>query len=338
MTRPSARVRVRVMAAIVPRWEWRVFGEDLEPAESRLAALAPDRVRESDEVYLLAPGSDASVKVRDGRIDVKHLRSVNDDGLEQWIPVLKASFPLGPADVGFVLETLGATGSRTPSGARTVEELAASSPDIVAVPTQKRRAHYSIGGCMTELTEIRADGVSTHTLVVEDPDPQRVSAAVRELGMGDGTVTCVARGLKALTGFGTHRSAVIDVGTNSVKFTVGERGTDGVWRPVVDRAEVTRLGEGLEAAGLLQPAAIRRTVDAIAGMAEEARQAGADSIAAVGTAGLRIAPNAAELVAAALDRCGVRVEVISAEEETRLAYRSARSTVDAPSTGAVAVF
>ena len=48
------------MAAIVPRWEWRVFGEDLEPAESRLAALAPDRVRESDEVYLLAPGSDAS--------------------------------------------------------------------------------------------------------------------------------------------------------------------------------------------------------------------------------------------------------------------------------------
>src|SRR3954452_10960280 len=119
MTRPPADESVGAMAAIVPRWEWRVFGEDIEPAESRLAALAPERVRESDEVYLLAPGSDASVKVRDGLIDVKHLRSVNEDGLEQWIPVLKAAFPLAPADVGFVLESLGATGAHAPGGART---------------------------------------------------------------------------------------------------------------------------------------------------------------------------------------------------------------------------
>ena len=69
--------------------------------------------------------------------------------------------------------------------------------------------------------------------------------------------------------------AVIDVGTNSVKFNVSERLADGSWRTLVDRAEVTRLGEGLREGGEFAPAAIERTADAIAGMAEEAKQQGA---------------------------------------------------------------
>jgi len=44
---------------------------------------------------------------------------------------------------------------------------------------------------------------------------------------------------------------VIDVGTNSVKFHVGERHPDGNWRAIADRAEVTRLGENLEHAGAI---------------------------------------------------------------------------------------
>src|SRR4029453_16872620 len=52
------------------------------------------------------------------------------------------------------------------------------------------------------------------------------------------------RGLAALA-TRASRYAVIDVGTNSVKFHVGERDPDGSWRTIVDRAELTRLGEGL---------------------------------------------------------------------------------------------
>ena len=54
-------------ATIVPRWEWRTFGASFGAADERLAALVPDRVEESDERYLLALRSDASVKVRGGR-------------------------------------------------------------------------------------------------------------------------------------------------------------------------------------------------------------------------------------------------------------------------------
>ena len=133
------------------------------------------------------------------------------------------------------------------------------------------------------------------------------------------------RGLKALAGFGGSRFAVIDVGTNSVKFHVGEHAADGTWRTVVDRADVTRLGEGLDESGKLGAEPIARTIDAIAGMVEEARNLGVEEIAAVGTAGLRIASNSAELIDAVRERCGLEIEVISGEEESRLAYLAAES-------------
>ena len=120
------------------------------------------------------------------------------------------------------------------------------------------------------------------------------------------------------------RQAVIDVGTSSVKLHVGERRADGTWSTVADRATVTRLGEGLDAAGAIQPEPMRRTADAIVAMADEARRDGAAAIAAVGTAGLRAAANGAELVAAVDARCGVRIEIIPGDEEGRLAYLAAK--------------
>ena len=64
------------------------------PCTSRSAS------QESDELYLLSLESDASVKVRDGLMDVKQLESVDGDGLEQWRPVLKDAFPLAADSVG----------------------------------------------------------------------------------------------------------------------------------------------------------------------------------------------------------------------------------------------
>ena len=61
------------MSTIVPRWEWRVFGRNFGPAEVAFAALTPERVQESDELYLVSPG-DENVKVRDDLMDIKVLR------------------------------------------------------------------------------------------------------------------------------------------------------------------------------------------------------------------------------------------------------------------------
>ena len=122
------------------------------------------------------------------------------------------------------------------------------------------------------------------------------------------------------------RYAVIDVGTNSVKFHIGEKHADGTWTTVVDRAEVTRLGEGLDASGgAFTPDAMQRTVAAISGMAEEAKREKAAGLAAVGTMGVRTARNSGDLLASVEQRCGVRIEIIPGSEEARLAYLAVKT-------------
>ena len=72
--------------------------------------------------------------------------------------------------------------------------------------------------------------------------------------------------------------------------------TAGAWRTVVDRAVVTRLGEGLEATGEIGAEPLDRTAQAIGEMADEARSLDVRAIVVVGTAGLRMASNQAEVV------------------------------------------
>lgn len=124
-----------------------------------------------------------------------------------------------------------------------------------------------------------------------------------------------------------NRQAVIDVGTNSVKFHIGERAADGTWTTVIDRAEVTRLGEGIAATGAIAPAAIERTAAAIAGMTAEAAKLGVglDGVTAVGTMGLRTASNSHAFLDLVKQRCGVAIQIIPGEEEGRLAYLAVQS-------------
>src|SRR5690606_4415006 len=117
------------------------------------------------------------------------------------------------------------------------------------VRVHKRRRHYVVDGCMVELTDLRTADRATRTLAVEAEDPSLVGATVRALGLSGRENVSMVRGIRALAG--PRRAAVIDVGTNSVKFVLAERGEDGAWRPLAERAEVTRLGEALERTGRL---------------------------------------------------------------------------------------
>ena len=121
------------------------------------------------------------------------------------------------------------------------------------------------------------------------------------------------------------RYAVIDIGTNSVKFNISERRDDGSWSTIVDRADITRLGEGLQETGAISGDAMERTVSAICAMVEEARKKDVAAIAAVGTMGMRTARNSQEFIDAVEQRCGVKIEVISGDEEGRLAYIAVKS-------------
>ena len=49
------------MEKIVPRWEWRTFGDSFGEADAAFAQLKPRDVVESDEIYFLSPAGDENV-------------------------------------------------------------------------------------------------------------------------------------------------------------------------------------------------------------------------------------------------------------------------------------
>lgn len=119
------------------------------------------------------------------------------------------------------------------------------------------------------------------------------------------------------------RYACIDVGTNSTKMLIAELGENPC--AVFTLSVVTRLGEGMTPnTPFLREAPIRRTLDALAQMADAARQHNAIATIAVGTAALRDAENRDEFLRRARERTGVTVEIIPGEEEARLSYLAVR--------------
>lgn len=118
--------------------------------------------------------------------------------------------------------------------------------------------------------------------------------------------------------------AAVDIGTNSVKITVGRREEDGTVTTLFDTTRITRLGKNVDASGKLDPEAVKRTLDALTEFGKEAKAYGAERVAAVGTSALRDATNGAEFVAEAERVLGGTVEVISGDREAQLVYFSAQ--------------
>jgi exopolyphosphatase/pppGpp-phosphohydrolase len=116
------------------------------------------------------------------------------------------------------------------------------------------------------------------------------------------------------------RRAVIDVGTNSVKLLVAD--VDGrEIRPVSEQSQQTRLGHAFYETHRLQPEAIEATAKAVAGFAAVAREAQAASIRIIATSAAREAVNRDELTSAIEQASGLKVEVISGEQEAALGFQ-----------------
>ena len=314
------------MPEVVPRWEWRTFAGAVSRADVVFDALTPVSIEESDEVYLLARGGD-NVKVRAGLMDVKVLRETDEAGLQRWEPILKAAFPLDADAVSTVLQGLGSPGAVVPLAGLDFDGLlVAAGADAGdgprAVRVHKRRARYTVAGCLAERTVVEAGGHRTITIAAESVRPADVLAAIDALGLRDYGNLDVPAGLRLLVDRVPERYAVIDAGTNSIKLHIAELDADGrgPWRTVVDRAAVTRLGEGLEATGVIGAEPLERTAGAISVMADEARGLDARAIALVATAGVRMAGNRNEVVETVRARSGLSMDVISGEDEGRLAY------------------
>lgn len=122
---------------------------------------------------------------------------------------------------------------------------------------------------------------------------------------------------------GFQRIAAIDIGSNSIRQIVADVGPNGAIRVVDEMKAAPRLGAGVGKKGNLSDTAMAQATEALARMAELARQLGAKRIEAVATSAVRDAANGNAFIAAVKQQAGLKVRILVGEEEARLAWRSA---------------
>ena len=118
----------------------------------------------------------------------------------------------------------------------------------------------------------------------------------------------------------TTRFAAVDLGTNTILLVVAELNEDGSFRIITDRAEITRLGEGVDKTGAISSAGAERNFTTMKDYLRLCREMGVDEIVTVGTSALRDAQNGPAFIQRIARELGLELRVLSGEDEARYSY------------------
>lgn len=121
-----------------------------------------------------------------------------------------------------------------------------------------------------------------------------------------------------------RRVASIDCGTNSIRLLVAElterANGSAALRDLHREMRIVRLGQDVDATGMLSGEALARARTAVADYAATAAEFGVSTIRMVATSATRDASNRAEFFDMVRAQLGVEAEVISGAEEARLSF------------------
>lgn len=124
------------------------------------------------------------------------------------------------------------------------------------------------------------------------------------------------------------RVGAIDCGTNSVRLLVADVHDSGDLHDVRRIMRVVRLGQGVDATGRLDPAAIARTRVALVEYAAVLASTGVERVRMVATSATRDATNREDFFGMAREVLGFEAEVITGDEEARLSFAGAVGELD----------
>ena len=123
------------------------------------------------------------------------------------------------------------------------------------------------------------------------------------------------------------RVAAVDCGTNSIRLLVadvtGARPQEVSLRDVHREMRVVRLGQGVDATGVLAPEAIERTRVVLADYTAALRRTGVERVRMVATSATRDAANRDDFFGMVRATLGAEAEVITGDEEARLSFDGA---------------
>ncbi|TPG41309.1 Ppx/GppA family phosphatase [Sphingomonas koreensis] len=121
--------------------------------------------------------------------------------------------------------------------------------------------------------------------------------------------------------------AALDLGTNNCRLLIAR--PQGAGFAVIDAfSRIVRLGEGMAASGRISDAAIERTLAALTVCSSKLRRRNVTLSRAVATEACRRASNGAEFIARAQAETGIVLDIISAEEEARLAVLGCHALIE----------
>jgi exopolyphosphatase/guanosine-5'-triphosphate,3'-diphosphate pyrophosphatase len=126
----------------------------------------------------------------------------------------------------------------------------------------------------------------------------------------------------------SRRVAVIDLGSNSWRLVVFTFVPEAWWKRTDELYETVRIAAGMGASGRLSDEAIARGLETLIVFEHFCVASGLPlaQVHAVATSAIRDAANGAEFVRSAEQATGLRIEILSAEEEARLGYVAAVNT------------
>jgi len=120
---------------------------------------------------------------------------------------------------------------------------------------------------------------------------------------------------------GTQRLAIVDIGTNTIKFSVFEVSEDGSPGLLTSNTETVRLGADIDRTGRIDGDRERRAVAALQRFETAAAGLAAGTLIGVATEALRAAANGPDVLAGIHASTGWRLRVIDGLEEARLTFR-----------------
>ena len=110
---------------------------------------------------------------------------------------------------------------------------------------------------------------------------------------------------------------IVDIGTNSVRLFIPDEKELILSKKFM---EITRIGEGVNENKMLSELAMSRTIDGIKNLIEICRINDVDKIYAMATSAVRDALNRDVFINRVYEETGVRIEVLSGEDEARMGY------------------
>ncbi len=133
------------------------------------------------------------------------------------------------------------------------------------------------------------------------------------------------------------RRACIDIGSNTTRLLVAECGGPKLLEVHQERS-FTRIGRALRDDGRISAEKLDEVARVVADQRASAIELGAVEIRCIATASIRRALNGSELVELVRHQCGgLRVEILSGEDEARLAFLGAARALDADPGGPLGV-